>query len=104
MFGAVTEASCLVLFPGVSVPAEKENNFPPLPRFIPLKPCFYQSFSDEIPIEHQLLVKKIYRLWLCEPPGRGRGGGGASPRHSDPGLDNAHQSLPHPSARARILG
>ncbi|EFB22860.1 hypothetical protein PANDA_015526, partial [Ailuropoda melanoleuca] len=44
--------------------AEKENNFPPLPRFIPLKPCFYQSFSDEIPIEHQLLVKKIYRLWL----------------------------------------
>ncbi|XP_025312576.1 secretory carrier-associated membrane protein 4 isoform X2 [Canis lupus familiaris] len=44
--------------------SEKENNFPPLPKFIPLKPCFYQNFSDEIPIEHQLLVKRIYRLWL----------------------------------------
>lgn len=42
----------------------KENNFPPLPKFIPLKPCFYQNFSDEIPIEHQVLVKRIYRLWL----------------------------------------
>ncbi|XP_012382635.1 secretory carrier-associated membrane protein 4 isoform X1 [Dasypus novemcinctus] len=49
---------------GLSVPAEKENNFPPLPRFIPLKPCFYQNFSDEIPIEHQVLVKRIYRLWM----------------------------------------
>nr|XP_045719392.1 secretory carrier-associated membrane protein 4 isoform X2 [Mirounga angustirostris] len=44
--------------------SEKENNFPPLPKFIPLKPCFYQNISDEIPIEHQLLVKRIYRLWL----------------------------------------
>ncbi|XP_008579407.1 PREDICTED: secretory carrier-associated membrane protein 4 [Galeopterus variegatus] len=43
---------------------EKENNFPPLPGFIPLKPCFYQNFSDEIPIEHQVLVKRIYRLWM----------------------------------------
>ncbi|XP_023393861.1 secretory carrier-associated membrane protein 4 isoform X1 [Pteropus vampyrus] len=42
----------------------KENNFPPLPSFVPLKPCFYQDFSDEIPIEHQVLVKRIYRLWL----------------------------------------
>lgn len=48
------------------VPTEKENNFPPLPKFIPLKPCFYQNFSDEIPIEHQVLVKRIYQLWLCE--------------------------------------
>ncbi|XP_012659999.1 secretory carrier-associated membrane protein 4 [Otolemur garnettii] len=44
--------------------SEKENNFPPLPSFIPLKPCFYQNFSDEIPIEHQVLVKRIYRLWM----------------------------------------
>uniref|UniRef100_G3UMB4 Secretory carrier-associated membrane protein n=1 Tax=Loxodonta africana TaxID=9785 RepID=G3UMB4_LOXAF len=49
-------------------PAEKENNFPPLPKFIPVKPCFYQNFSDEIPIEHQVLVKRIYHLWMCEPP------------------------------------
>uniref|UniRef100_A0A5F8ASL0 Secretory carrier-associated membrane protein n=1 Tax=Macaca mulatta TaxID=9544 RepID=A0A5F8ASL0_MACMU len=44
--------------------SEKENNFPPLPKFIPLKPCFYQNFSDEIPVEHQVLVKRIYRLWM----------------------------------------
>nr|XP_023397038.1 secretory carrier-associated membrane protein 4 [Loxodonta africana] len=48
--------------------SEKENNFPPLPKFIPVKPCFYQNFSDEIPIEHQVLVKRIYHLWMCEPP------------------------------------
>lgn len=44
--------------------AGKENNFPPLPPFLPLKPCFYQDFSDEIPVEHQVLVKRIYRLWM----------------------------------------
>ncbi|XP_006869131.1 PREDICTED: secretory carrier-associated membrane protein 4 [Chrysochloris asiatica] len=44
--------------------SEKENNFPPLPKFIPLKPCFYQNFSDEIPIEYQVLVKRIYHLWM----------------------------------------
>lgn len=54
-----------------SPPAGKENNFPPLPRFVPLKPCFYQDFSDEIPVEHQVLVKRIYRLWMCEPRGAG---------------------------------
>ncbi|XP_053156746.1 secretory carrier-associated membrane protein 4 [Hemicordylus capensis] len=44
--------------------AEKVNNFPPLPKFIPLKPCFYQNFADEIPIEHQMLVRRIYHLWI----------------------------------------
>uniref|UniRef100_A0A803YRY4 Secretory carrier-associated membrane protein n=1 Tax=Meleagris gallopavo TaxID=9103 RepID=A0A803YRY4_MELGA len=39
---------------------EKVNNFPPLPKFIPLKPCFYQNFGDEIPIDYQSLVKRIY--------------------------------------------
>lgn len=36
---------------------------------MPLKPCFYQDFSDEIPVEHQMLVKRIYQLWMCEPLG-----------------------------------
>ncbi|TFK02133.1 secretory carrier-associated membrane protein 4 [Trachemys scripta elegans] len=44
--------------------AEKVNNFPPLPKFIPLKPCFYQNFADEIPIDYQSLVKRIYHLWI----------------------------------------
>ncbi|MBZ3876333.1 Secretory carrier-associated membrane protein 4 [Sciurus carolinensis] len=54
----LTASTCTGLVAG------KENNFPPLPRFLPLKPCFYQDFSDEIPIEHQVLVKRIYRLWM----------------------------------------
>ncbi|XP_041034346.1 secretory carrier-associated membrane protein 5 isoform X3 [Carcharodon carcharias] len=40
-----------------------ENNFPPLPRFIPLKPCFYQDFN-EIPEPHKVLAKRIYYLWM----------------------------------------
>uniref|UniRef100_A0A8C0FYB7 Secretory carrier-associated membrane protein n=1 Tax=Bubo bubo TaxID=30461 RepID=A0A8C0FYB7_BUBBB len=43
---------------------EKVNNFPPLPKFIPLKPCFYQNFADEIPIDYQSLVKRIYHVWI----------------------------------------
>ncbi|XP_069758781.1 secretory carrier-associated membrane protein 5 isoform X2 [Narcine bancroftii] len=40
-----------------------ENNFPPLPKFIPLKPCFYQDFN-EIPDQHRILAKRIYNLWM----------------------------------------
>ena len=42
-----------------------ENNFPPLPRFIPLKPCFYQDFN-EIPDQHRTMCKRLYYLWICE--------------------------------------
>ncbi|XP_038556460.1 secretory carrier-associated membrane protein 5-like isoform X2 [Micropterus salmoides] len=41
-----------------------EPNFPPLPGFIPLKPCFYQDF-DEIPEQHRSMCKKMYHLWIC---------------------------------------
>ncbi|KAJ1085021.1 hypothetical protein NDU88_005157 [Pleurodeles waltl] len=44
--------------------AEPVNNFPPLPKFVRLKPCFYQNFEGEIPIEHRGLVIKIYRVWI----------------------------------------
>ncbi|KAG5839361.1 hypothetical protein ANANG_G00204190 [Anguilla anguilla] len=40
-----------------------ENNFPPLPRFIPLKPCFYQDFN-EIPDQHRTMCKRLYHLWI----------------------------------------
>ncbi|XP_051893838.1 secretory carrier-associated membrane protein 4 [Pristis pectinata] len=43
---------------------ERANNFPPLPKFIHLKPCFYQNFEEEIPPEHCHLVKRIYHLWI----------------------------------------
>ncbi|KAF7661178.1 hypothetical protein LDENG_00268220 [Lucifuga dentata] len=36
---------------------------PPLPGFIPLKPCFYQDF-DEIPEQHRSMCKKMYHLWM----------------------------------------
>uniref|UniRef100_A0A4W4G9K2 Secretory carrier-associated membrane protein n=1 Tax=Electrophorus electricus TaxID=8005 RepID=A0A4W4G9K2_ELEEL len=38
-------------------------NFPPLPKFIPLKPCFYQDF-EEIPDQHRTLCKRLYYLWI----------------------------------------
>ncbi|KAK2894946.1 hypothetical protein Q8A67_012175 [Cirrhinus molitorella] len=40
-----------------------ENNFPPLPGFIPLKPCFYQDF-EEIPDQHRTMCKRLYYLWI----------------------------------------
>lgn len=47
-------------------PTEKVNNFPPLPKFIPLKPCFYQDFEADIPPQHRSLTKRLYYLWMCE--------------------------------------
>uniref|UniRef100_A0A672KGV3 Secretory carrier-associated membrane protein n=1 Tax=Sinocyclocheilus grahami TaxID=75366 RepID=A0A672KGV3_SINGR len=42
------------------------NNWPPFPKFFPIKPCFYQDFSEEIPQEHHRLCKMIYYLWMCD--------------------------------------
>uniref|UniRef100_A0A3B4B1M9 Secretory carrier-associated membrane protein n=1 Tax=Periophthalmus magnuspinnatus TaxID=409849 RepID=A0A3B4B1M9_9GOBI len=44
-------------------PGIKENNWPPLPRFCPIRPCFYQDFSEEIPPEYQRVCKMMY--YLC---------------------------------------
>ncbi|KAM4560805.1 secretory carrier-associated membrane protein 2-like [Fundulus diaphanus] len=44
----------------------KENNWLPLPKFFPIKPCFYQDFSGEIPVEYQRVCKMMYYLWMCE--------------------------------------
>ncbi|XP_032417630.1 secretory carrier-associated membrane protein 5-like [Xiphophorus hellerii] len=43
--------------------ADTEPNFPPLPGFVPLKPCFYQNF-EEIPEQHRSMCKKMYNLWI----------------------------------------
>lgn len=48
-----------------SVP-ERENNWPPLPKFFPIGPCFYQDFSVDIPLEFQRIVKIAYYLWGCK--------------------------------------
>lgn len=50
--------------PAGAIMAEKVNNFPPLPKFIPLKPCFYQDFEADIPPQHLNMTKRLYYLWM----------------------------------------
>ncbi|XP_026176279.1 secretory carrier membrane protein 2, like [Mastacembelus armatus] len=42
----------------------KENNWPPLPTFFPVKPCFYQDFEEEIPEDYRRICKRMYYLWM----------------------------------------
>jgi len=42
----------------------RENNWPPLPFWCPVKPCFYQDFSVEIPTDYQRICKMLYYLWM----------------------------------------
>ncbi|CAJ1049284.1 secretory carrier membrane protein 2%2C like [Xyrichtys novacula] len=43
---------------------ERENNWPPLPKFFPVKPCFYQDFEGDIPEEYRRICKRMYYLWM----------------------------------------
>ncbi|XP_034968316.1 secretory carrier-associated membrane protein 2 [Zootoca vivipara] len=42
----------------------KQNNWPPLPKSCPVKPCFYQDFSADIPADYQRTCKMLYYLWM----------------------------------------
>ncbi|XP_064416644.1 secretory carrier-associated membrane protein 3 [Latimeria chalumnae] len=44
--------------------ATRQNNWPPLPSFCPVKPCFYQDISVEIPQDSQKTVSTMYYLWM----------------------------------------
>lgn len=42
----------------------KENNWPPLPKFFPVKPCFYQDFEEDIPEDYRRICRRMYYLWM----------------------------------------
>ncbi|XP_028920941.1 secretory carrier-associated membrane protein 2 isoform X2 [Ornithorhynchus anatinus] len=42
----------------------RQNNWPPLPQKFPIKPCFYQDFSADIPADYQQTCKMLYYLWM----------------------------------------
>uniref|UniRef100_A0A8D0LAL1 Secretory carrier-associated membrane protein n=1 Tax=Sphenodon punctatus TaxID=8508 RepID=A0A8D0LAL1_SPHPU len=49
--------------------AARQNNWPPLPAFCPVKPCFYQDIAVEIPTEVQKTVSTMYYLWMASTGG-----------------------------------
>ncbi|XP_019544928.1 secretory carrier-associated membrane protein 2 [Aedes albopictus] len=47
-----------------SANASRPNNWPPLPSFCPVQPCFYHDINIDIPTEFQKIVQNLYYLWM----------------------------------------
>lgn len=43
----------------------RTHNWPPLPSFVPIEPCFYQDIDVEIPVHFQETVKTVYYAYLA---------------------------------------
>jgi len=41
------------------------KNWPPLPSWIPIRPCFHQDIEMDIPTGFQHLVKQMYYIWMA---------------------------------------
>lgn len=44
---------------------KRQHNWPPIPSFCPIKPCFFQDISVDISPEFQKTVRLGYQLWCA---------------------------------------
>lgn len=44
--------------------SQHPHNWPPLPAFVPIQPCFYQDIDVEIPSQFQETVRLVYYVFL----------------------------------------
>ncbi|KHN71748.1 Secretory carrier-associated membrane protein 1 [Toxocara canis] len=46
------------------VGSNRPHNWPPIPSFLPIQPCFYQDIEVEIPVQFQRTVTLVYYVFL----------------------------------------